>query len=99
MTRERVDRSLAFVVGTEHYRSLGFARDDKKRRVVVKERAVAKGQGGCQLSKDAVTAKRDLGCQSAKSKKSQALGMLPWVSSGWTEVALAALAVVTPWPR
>jgi hypothetical protein len=34
-------------------RSLGFARDDKKERVVVrrgrllKERAVAKGEGGC----------------------------------------------------
>jgi hypothetical protein len=36
MTKERVDRSLAFVVRTGHRRSLGFARDDKKERVVVR---------------------------------------------------------------
>jgi hypothetical protein len=28
-------------------RSLGFARDDKKERVVERERTVAKGQGSC----------------------------------------------------
>jgi hypothetical protein len=39
--------------GPRNCRSLGFARDDKKERVVVKigqllkERAVAKGEGGC----------------------------------------------------
>jgi hypothetical protein len=40
-----------------------------KERVVVKGRAVAKGQGGGQLSKDRVTVKGELGCQSAKSKE------------------------------
>jgi hypothetical protein len=33
--------------GPQNCRSLGFARDDKKERVVVKERAVAEGKGGC----------------------------------------------------
>ena len=39
------------------------ARDDKKGRVAMRERADAKGQGGCQLSKDRVTVKDELGCQ------------------------------------
>jgi hypothetical protein len=34
-------------------RSLGFARDDKKERVVERERTVVKGQGGCWGGGDA----------------------------------------------
>ena len=43
--------------GRAHRRSLGFARDDRKGRVVVRERAVAKGR---------VVVKGELGYQSAK---------------------------------
>jgi hypothetical protein len=35
------------VAGEKNCRSLGFARDDKKERVVKRERAVVEGQGGC----------------------------------------------------
>jgi hypothetical protein len=33
--------------GPRNCRSLGFARDDKKERVVERGRIVAKGEGGC----------------------------------------------------
>ena len=36
-------------------RSLGCARDDNKERIVVRDRAVAKVQGGCPLLKDRMT--------------------------------------------
>jgi hypothetical protein len=52
--------------GPLNCRSLGSARDDKKGR------AVAKGQGGCQLSKDRVTVKG--GAQLSKCEIKKVIG-------------------------
>jgi hypothetical protein len=58
---------------------VGFARDDKKGRVVERVRTVVKGQGGCWGGGDTLPLTTALSIDSnrfcAKSKKSQPLGM------------------------
>jgi hypothetical protein len=48
MISVRVDHTLAFVVRTGHFRSLGFARGKQKGEGCCKKRTVAKGQDACE---------------------------------------------------
>jgi hypothetical protein len=61
-----------------HRRSLGFARDDKKERVVERERTVVQGEGSCWDGRDAFSIdnrlfqrQRPFLCESKKVNGSQ----------------------------